>query len=207
MITFPNPRPIYTAPQAVARARAAVGHMTYELGTGDLDTPLDGKTDCVFALVYCYGVKRHRLGFNRNVAGHRRTLMGPDGNAPSIIDDINCNSQIENAFYTQDLMRPVYDDERPEPGDILAWPSITLRHADGTKYFEGTGHNGIVVGVSRATKWNPLAPNFADLDVVQCCGPNDHHPGVVLSDGVAWRIHSTQWPKPEHRSQILRVVP
>jgi hypothetical protein len=206
MIT--NPRPLYTAAQAVMHARAAVGHFTYQLGTGDLDTPIEGKTDCVFALVHCYGIKRHRPGFNRNIPGRRRTLMGPDGNAPSIVDDINCNSQIEDANYAQDLMRELDDHELPAPGDILAWPSITLRHADGTKYFDGTGHNGIVVDVTRAlAKWNPRAPDFATLDVVQCCGPNDHHPGVVLSDGVAWRVHSSQWPKPEHRSRILRVVP
>src|SRR5262245_49816365 len=86
-----GPRPKYTADQAVEIARELVGHMTYQLSTGDCDTANWGRSDCAgFAICRCYGLRRHRPGFNR-------------GAWSSVEDDLNCNSAIEDADHHREL--------------------------------------------------------------------------------------------------------
>jgi hypothetical protein len=41
---------------------------------------------------------------------------------------------------------------------------------------------------------------------VQCRGPNGKRPGIVATDGSIWDHHDALWPKPEHRSVLLRMV-
>jgi hypothetical protein len=213
-----QPRPKFTASSAVARALAAVGTGTYWLGTGDDDTPIGGKSDCCgFATCYCYGIHRKRPGFNSTTHGVPRQWPGSAPNdAPTVVDDINCNSSIEDSLYTRDLFEPVATrilpgeigrltlPAEPRAGDLIKYPTIHLAgHPQGF-----CGHEAIVVDVSRAAgKWNPYAPNWALLDVVQMCGPNDHHPGILRTDASHWNKHDMDWSKPEHRVWLLRVVP
>lgn len=186
------PRPLFTAAEAVARARSAVGSGTYELGTGDVDTVLGGPSDCCgFATCWCFGIRRHRPGFNL-------------GAWATVEDDTNCNSSIEDAQHAQDLFEIVTGD--PQEGDLVKYPTIHIVH-DGTPMLF-CGHEAIIVGVARAAgKWNAAKPDYSLLDVVQCCGPNGHHPGIIASDGSIWRQHDSLWPLPQHKTWLLRVKP
>jgi len=185
------PRPLFTAREAAARARALVGHSIYKLGTGNADTPDDEPMDCCgFATCKCFGIVRHRMLFNKGVWA-------------TVEDDINCNSSIEDARHEQDLFEPATGD--PQEGDLLKWPTIRL---PGHVLPLEEGHECIVVGVSRAIgKWDPANPDYRLLDVVQCEGPHGRKPGIVATDGTYWYEHDKKWPKPEHRSWMLRVKP
>lgn len=180
-------RPLYTADQAVSRALARVGHGSYQLGTGDIDSQLDDPRDCFgFAVCELYGIRRHRLGFNR-------------GSWSTVEDDLNCNSAIEDADHVGELFERV---STPAPGILVAYPTIRLAgHSD-----PWIGHIGIIVGVSRCTSWDSNHPNYSTLDMVQCCGPNGRKPGIIATDGSVWNHHDSLWPKPEHRSVMLRLI-
>jgi len=184
------PRPLFTALEAVARARAAINSGTYVDGTGDIDTPHDGPYDCCgFATCWCYGIRRHRPRFNV-------------GAWATVSDDINCNSSIEDARHGVDLFEPLLV---PELGALLKWPTIRL---PGHPLPIEEGHESIVVGVDRSIgRWDPSKPDYRLLDVVQCEGPNGRRPGIILSDGEYWYAHDLKWPKPEHRTWMLRVRP
>lgn len=183
-----GPRPLYTAAQAVAQARALVGRGTYTLGTGDITSHGDDQRDCFgFAACEVYGIKRHRPGFN-------------EGPWATVSDDLNSNSAIEDADHRRELFERVFT---PAPGILLAYP--TIRIAGHPQPF--IGHIGIVVGVSRCLEWDHDHPDYALLDVVQCSGPNGRKPGIRATDGSAWSHHDTMWPKPEHRTAMLRVLP
>jgi hypothetical protein len=183
-----GPRPIYTADHASAHARSLVGRGVYELGTGDLDSHGDGPRDCFgFACCETYGIRRHRPGFNR-------------GSWATVADDLNCNSAIEDADHAGELFERV---NTPAPGVLLVYPTIRLSgHPD-----PWIGHVAIVVGVSRCVSWDHDHPNYAMLDVVQCRGPDGRRPGIVATDGSLWDHHDALWPKPEHRTVMLRVLP
>ena len=173
---------------AVTAARSLIGHMTYWLGTGDCDTPSSGRSDCFgFAFCRCYGVRRHRPGFNR-------------GSWATVTDDLNCNSAIEDADHHRELFVRA---GRPELGDLLAYPTIHL--PDHPKPW--VGHIAIVIGVSRVLEWDPAAPDWSLLDVAQCAGPDGRTPGVIATTAAHWNDHDRDWPRPEHRTALLRVVP
>lgn len=199
-----DPRPC-SAVEAVTRALSLVGKGgVYWLGTGDyrpvvdagalLDAPWstnNGGTgsDCAgFAMSWCYKIARHRPGFN----------AGPWA---SVADDLNCNSGIEDADHQRDLFGRVTD--AIQPGDLLTYPTIRL---DGHP-FPFVGHVAIVTGVARAGKFSFAQPDYSLLGVAQCCGPNGRGPAVIASDGSIWNHHDAQWPKPEHRTVVLRVRP
>lgn len=183
-----GPRPQFGAYEAVQRALAAVGHGVYELGTGNADSSGEDPRDCCgFATCECYGIVRHRPGFNV-------------GSWSTCSDDINCNASIEDALHEGDLFEIIFE---PEAGALLKWPTI---HLPGHPPF--TGHECIVVGTTRAYgKWDRTKPDYRLLDVVQCAGPNGRHPGILATDGGYWYQHDLLWPKPEHRSWMLRVKP
>ena len=186
MSTGPWPR--YAATQAVAQANALVGRGTYWLGTGDIDTSGDDRRDCFgFAVCELYGIRRHRQGFNH-------------GPWATVSDDLNCNSAIEDADHARELFVRV---EKPALGTLLTYPTIRL---DGHPQV-WIGHIGIVVGVLRCLEWDNERPDYASLDVVQCRGPNGRKPGIIASDGAVWDHHDVTWPKPEHRTVMLRVLP
>jgi len=199
-----NERPC-SATEAVLRARLLLAAKTgqYVLGTGDYrpwtdeagnvtDWPWTSRgtmtgSDCAgFAISWCYKLRRHRPGFNK---GHWATVA----------DDLNCNSAIEDGRHNRELFEEVLT---PFPGALLLYPTIYLA---GRSPF--IGHVGIVSGVDRCLEWDVDAPDFTLLDVIHCCGPNGRKPAVVKSDGAIWQHHSHLWPKPEHKSVLLRALP
>jgi hypothetical protein len=181
-----GPRPLYSAWQAVARALAHVNCGVYWLGTGDIDTPPDGRSDCAgFAISFCYGLRRHRSGFNR-------------GPWASVSNDLNVNGAIEDADHARELF--VRAPGPPRIGDLLCYPTFRLPG----RPQPWIGHVAIVVGV---TAWDAARPAWAALQVVQCRGPDGETPGIVASSGAHWDEHDRDWPKPEHQSVLLRVVP
>ncbi len=190
-----NPRPC-SGPEAAKRALSIAGlGGQYLLGTGDyrphgvLDLPWterDGErgTDCAgFAMCWAYKVVRHRPGFAK----------GGD-----IEDDINTDSGLWDAAHARDLYEPI---ETPELGALLVTPTIRLPH------FYKMGHVRICVGTARVIEWDPAAPTWELLDLAEACGPNRRSPGVILSTGAGVARHNRMWPKPEHRTRILRAVP
>ena len=189
-----GPRPRHSADEAVSHALAMVGHGIYQLGAGDIDSNNDDPRDCFgFAVCECFGIRRRRPGFN----AWQRDL---DGRTPSVIDDLNCNSAIEDADHARELFERA---DRPRPGDLIAYPTIRLPgHAQ-----PWIGHVAIVVGVDRVRDWDLAAPDWSRLDVVQCCGPAGRRPGILRTDASHWNGHDATWPKPEHRTALLRVLP
>jgi hypothetical protein len=184
---MPLPRPASPI-AAVTVARSLVGTGVYQLGTGDCDTPIGGPSDCAgFAICRCYGLRRHRPGFNR-------------GPWASVSDDINVNSLIEDADHHRELAVRVTD--RPQIGDLLAYPTIRLPGHD----LPWIGHIAIVVSVDRAVHLDLARPDWEMLDVVQCRGPNGTRPGIIASTAAHWNGHDMIWPKLEHRSALLRMA-
>lgn len=182
-----GPRPIYTAADAVIRAKARIGLGVYQLGTGDITSHGADPRDCFgFAVCELYGIKRHRPGFNK-------------GPWATVEDDANCNSAIEDSAHASELFERVFT---PAPGVLLAYPTI---HLAGHPPF--IGHIGVVVGVSRCLEWDHDHPDYALLDVVQCRGGNGRKPGIVATDGSIWSHHDSLWPKFEHRTAMLSVKP
>ena len=185
-VPIEHPRPNSPA-EAVKIALASVGHFTYWLGTGDCDTANWGRSDCAgFAICRCYNIRRHRPGFNK----------GPWATVES---DINCNSAIEDADHHRELFERVTSGP-PQPGDLLCYPTFV---SQGHKFI---GHVAIVVGTDRLLEWDWTRPTWSYLDVVQCCGPNGRTPGVIATTASHWDDHDRVWPKPEHRSVLIRVV-
>jgi hypothetical protein len=177
-----------TPEMAVSFARQRINTGTYWLGTGDCDTPLGGRSDCFgFAFNFCYGIRRHRPGFN----------AGPWA---SVSDDLNCNSAIEDAQHKQELFTEVPDLANVQLGDLLAYPTFRLRDEHGVPH-QYIGHICIVDYIPKNG-----ARYYGDLGVVQCCGPNGHQPGIIGTDGSHWDQHNHVWPLPQHRTHILRPI-
>lgn len=195
-----GPRPLRTADEAVARALALVDRGVYELGTGDLPSTGDDTRDCFgFAVCECYGIKRHRPGFNGGWYEAPSTEH-PQGRSPSVTDDLNCNSAIDDADHHGDLFERV---TTPFPGALILYPTIRLQgHAR-----PWIGHVKLVTSVSRCCEWNHDAPDWSLLDTVECAGPNGRRPGIVAGTGATMAAHDRIWPKPEHRTVMLRVRP
>jgi hypothetical protein len=178
-----------TAEQATELALSLVDSGTYWLGTGDCDTPRDGKSDCAgFAINKCYNIRRHRPGFNR-------------GAWATVEDDINCNSAIEDADHKQDLFELIYPGNwlNVEVGDLLTYPTIHIKDAH-SEWHEFIGHVGLISDVPRG--WTFIGSGWAGLSVVQCCGPNNRRPGIIQTTGAHWDEHDHDWPK--NRSVVIR---
>lgn len=181
-----GPRPLHPPGAAVRHALAMVGRGVYQLGTGDLGSNNDDPRDCFgFAVCECYGLKRHRPGFNQ-------------GAWATVSDDLNCNSAIEDADHAEELFERV---TAPFPGALILYPTIRLPGRE----LPWIGHVKIVVGVSRAVEWDPALPRYELLDTVECCGPNGRRPGILAGTGLGMDAHDRTWPKPEHRTAMLRV--
>lgn len=188
---------------AVDRARSVVGvGGQYILGTGDyhpkkvgsadVDLPWtvrDGQegSDCAgFAICWAWKLVRHRPGFN----------AGPWA---SVSDDINCNSALEDGLHKQELFTTLSAGACAQPGDLLLYPTIRLKDADG-KLHVFIGHVGLVEYVPTDFKYG----DWRRLGIIQCHGPNGYIPGVVRTDGSIWAHHDTKWSKPEHTTHLVR---
>lgn len=191
-----GPRPLRTADQAVKEARSLDGTGIYKLGALDDDARFSIYDCFSFAVRHCYGLPGHRPGFNR---GWHSDANFPDG--ASVVDDLNSNSAIEDAFHAAELFELVED--APREGDILAYPTIHLKGI--TKPW--VGHAAIVTGVSRVSHWNPDLPVFGVLDMIECTGPDGHRRAIAKNTGAKFDAWCVTWPKPQHRSRLLRVKP
>ncbi len=92
---------------------------------------------------------------------------------------------------------------RPEPGDIVVWPSI-LR---GGKRWR-IGHVALIESVARCMEWDWAAPSWELLDVIHVCGPNGRKPAAVRATGRIW-AGKERWggeTNAKWRSRVLRVV-
>lgn len=180
--------------------------MPYQLGTGDYDpkhpddpctTRRDGKrgSDCAGAAqCYAYKLKRHRPGF----ASGQVPLKYRDQS--DVDDDINTSSGIEDALTKQEIYEIV--NEGPVlPGDLLSYATLRIKGADGEVHVF-IGHVGMIKFVPEG--WT-RADGFDQLRILQCKGPNGRMPLVVETDGSLWDRHDMNWPKEQHRTQILRV--
>lgn len=188
--------PSCTAKEAVARGISALAlGGIYLLGTGDY-LPRNGQdlpftpnangmmgSDCAgFAICWAWKLRRHRPGFNR-----------ASGAAATVVDDINCNSALEDGAHAKELF--VTGITLPQPGDLIMYPTIVLA---GHTFI---GHVGLVESVP--TNYAP-GEGWQRLGIIQCHGPNGFHPAVVESDGSIWDHHDHVWPKAEHRTQCVR---
>lgn len=180
--------------EAVARALSMVGRTEpYVLGTGDFrtDSPLPFTTnvrgygcDCWgLAGAWAYQLKRHRAGFNK-------------GAWATVSDDINTDSAIEDAEHNQELFEVV---DVPQLGDLVVFPSI---RESGKRV--RIGHVGIVVGVP--AEWDPAAPQYDKLDVVQCQASSK--PAIKRGSGQAWMWRESFRGKTDRRwrTRLLRVT-
>lgn len=164
---------------ALATARQGVRTSQYYFGTGDFNTGFGGNFDCFgFAFCKCYGVKRHRPGFN----------VGPWA---TVSDDLNCNSAIEDAQHKRELFEEVRNLSQVLPGDLIAYPTF---------YQDDHPHIGHIAIVDAVT---PNPQHYSDLMVIQCCGPNGRKPGILRTNGSHWDQYDFS-VKPEHRTHILR---
>lgn len=189
-------RPRYTVAEAIERARKLIGAGTYKLGA--LDSEVDDLVfDCTsFCLRHAFGLDGHRPGYNRDWKVDWCT-----GTTSSVVDDLNSNSAIEDAFHGRELFELVVGP--PLPGDIIAAPTIRLGESIVGPWI---GHAAIVSNVDRAKhKWDPMRPQFALLDVIECRGPDGRHPAIRQSNGTWFDERSLTWPKVNHRAWLLRV--
>jgi len=191
-VTSTGPRPQRTAAEAAAYARSMVGRGVYRWGTGNHHSKGDDERDCWgFAFCECYLVPRHRPRFNAD------RWRDADGRTASVVDDLNCNSGIEDADHAGELLRRVHI---PMVGDLIAYPTIIMA---GDRY----GHVKIVIGLDRLAHavWDPSKPDWSLLDTVECCGPNGHRPGIVLGNGAAMNDRDRRVKDPRDRTALLRV--
>lgn len=202
---------------AVARMRSQVGRgMPYRLGSGGYiagsygtsrDVPWTSDphgvlgSDCAGAVCYAFALSRHRPGFNHVRRGFWDIL--------DVVDDLNTNSMIGDARSTQELFVEVPYGDPLRPGDLLAYPTIRLqngedwvRNADGHA-IEWIGHVQMVEWGNVGVAGGP----YTSVKVMQCHGGQTRVPAIVRSDASAMDQHDHTWPKPEHRTAVLRLHP
>lgn len=189
-------RPKYSATEALERCGKLIGCGTYKLGA--LDSDADNLVfDCFsFAVRYAFGLDGHRPGFNRDWKVDWMT-----GATATVVDDLNSNSAVENALFgDRELFEVVVGP--PRLGDIIAAPTIHLvGHPE-----PWIGHAVIVSGIGRGNGvWDPQAPTYAMLDIIECRGPNERNPAIRQTNGTWFDERRGTWPKVIHRPWLLRV--
>ncbi len=191
-----NIRPC-SAVEAVRRALLLVGSPErYVLGCGNfrphgIDLPWTTNehgtgSDCWgYAGAWCYQLPRHRPGFNH-------------GSWATVSDDINTDSSIEDGEHRRELFEVV---DYPRLGDLLVYPAIRDAHGKRMRI----GHVGIVVGL--CAEWDHKAPQYGELEVVQC--QSSRRPAVIKTMGMAWMWRDLFRGERDEkwRTRILRVVP
>lgn len=193
-----GPRPLNSGTEAAALAVSFVGLGVYNLHDGgDCMRPLGPATpkarfDCWGLVCKALGLRRHRPGYNRK-----------SGALASVVDDINGDSACQDALYGgAELFSLVTD--RPQVGDILSYPSITLLISGVRKQW--IGHGAVVVDISSVLQWNPARPVFSSLGTVECTGPDGHYPAINRGTGAVFDRRSRTWSKEEHRARLLRAA-
>jgi cell wall-associated NlpC family hydrolase len=195
-VSFPRP---CSAEEAVERALRYVGHGTYALGAGAwtpgelADNPwtrkngFDDASDCWGYISWALKLPRHVPGFNK-------------GPWATVSDDANTDSAIEDAEHLKQMFIIA---PRPEPGDLLVFPSV--RDVE-TKKRIRIGHVGIIVDSSRCLEWDPAAPAYDRLEVVQCQAST--RPAVKKGSGAGWLYRDTFRGRknPAWWSRVLRPV-
>lgn len=196
-MTHPYNQTPNTPEHAVQIARSLVGRGVYRLGKGSKTSgPDDGYDCCSFAVEKCYNLDGHIPGFNR-------------GAHATVVDYINYNSALEDAETKMELFIPVFSKidgevqgvDVPQPGDLLCYPTLNLM-VDG-KMRKWIGHGAIVVGVPAEWEWG--RSRWRELSLIQCAGPELRKPAILPCTGAHWDLHDSQWPKPGHRSKLIRV--
>lgn len=154
-------------------------------------------SDCIGAVMHALQVPRRRDNFNL-------------GSWSVVTGYVNTDSAIQDAQHEHDMFELAL---RPEPGDLLCWPSIYEHElaADPKKRRRAgerlrVGHISIVVEV-RALEWDLAAPAFSLLDVVQC--GSTHTPAIHCSTGASWagRDKFREQRRPEWAAVLLRPRP
>lgn len=224
---------LLTDPVARAR-RAADSHASqYALGGGGYHPKYDAShqliedvpygprekdglvgVDCsAFAEKFCHRLPGHVPGFNHDVPGMRR--LGPGA---TVVDDLNTDSTVEDAWYRATLFSVVNGWHPPGsyvrgevlPGDLLIYRSI---YKDGRRVWPHIGHVSIVLEVMPG--FDPAAPRWELLLVAQAKGPDERKPAVIVTDGSIWAHHDELWQAttadrrdlPERGSLVVRVDP
>lgn len=185
-----------TADEAVKRGLDAFirGGGIYWLGAGNFNpaapdypftaTKIDWASDCRFACCFCWKLEAHQPGYNH-------------GAWATVSDDLNYNSLLEDGEHARELCEVVDDTtEHPKPGDIIAYPTIELQ---GHTFI---GHGALVIAVP--TDYRP-DEGFHRLTILQVCGPNGRGPAILKTDGTVFDHHTATWPKPEHRTRLVRM--
>jgi hypothetical protein len=203
----PRPRHYPDVPltrmQAVKRALADVGHGIYGFGEGGRNPAGDRETwsellgkyaaDCSGSLLYWLGLDRHQ-------PKSRFPLYGGWISTDSMIDD----AELRGGGH---LFARV---ATPRPGDVLVWPGVDLDR-DGDR--DRIGHCSIIVSVPAEWDEFDVTPQYDQLRVVQCRGPNGNTPAVVETSGAPWMGRETivKKGKPygtdrDWRTRILRPL-
>jgi hypothetical protein len=210
--------------EPVHRAIAITGsRRPYVLGTGDyhphpgkdgevVDLPWterDGVlgSDCAgFAISWCHRIRRHEPGANRALWRHPVTgkMM-----APTVVDDWNTDSAVEDALGDRQRFEPVIVPALGLHGSVLSGDLLVYKtiHAtvDGAPH-AWIGHVALVL--YPLPHFDPANPDWAALWIAQCCGPNGRSPAVIESDGHVFNHHDHNWgARIERRCVILRVKP
>ena len=181
---------------ALARARMHVGrggeyglgHGGYDSKRPDIPWDIEEKLDCSgFAMSWVWEIPRNRPGFNH-------------GAWSTVSDDINTASAVEDARHRQELYEIVTE---PAAGNLLVYPTIVIV-VDGHEH-KYIGHVSIIESIARVVKWNRQRPAYSLLDIIHCKGGNGRRPAILREPGRIWDAHDAKWPKPEHRSVMLRV--
>lgn len=201
-----------TAMEAVARVQALVTARqgVYGLGCGDYRpehgdnpytaSPHGAAADCRVVVLHGWKLQAHRYGFNRKwTLSPEPQFLG--GN--SVADDINYNSIIESGLFTTDgLFQTLPDTAVPQPGDLLAYPTIHIVGADG-EHHEFVGHGAMIDTVP--AHYQP-GGGWHQLFIMQCRGPNGRGPAVIRTDGGVFDRHTRNWQKPQHRARLVRPL-
>ena len=154
-----GPRPQFGAYEAVQRARRGRSRRLRGSGTGNADSCGEDPRDCCgFATCECYGIVRHRPGFNV-------------GSWSTCSDDINCNSSIEDALHEGDLFDIIFERNRRAPqvaDDSPRRSRAAVTPATSASWSASTS--------PPRAQWDRTKPDYRLLDVVQCAGPNGRNP-------------------------------
>lgn len=170
--------------------------------------------DCSsFAEKWCHRIPGHLPGFNRDVPGARR--LGPSA---TVVDDLNTDSTVEDAWYRSTLFSVVNGWHPPgtfvrgevKPGDLLVYRSI---YRDGQRVWPWIGHVSIVLEIMPG--FDPAAPRWELLLVAQAKGGDGRKPAVIVTDGSIWVHHDELWQAtdadrrdyPERAALVVRVDP